>query len=371
MDSLEKSIRDSLSFLGPLNVNVQRFPLEFGPNVPWWEYIKRPQNSYKEYEYLRDNLSAFDGISIFGVSSATPKFASNSSTDVTVLGISEGHRDVYEGDFETLQGRYFTPLEFKAGRKVAILGHRPVKELFNGRSPIGKKIKIKGIKFTVIGTLEEQGAGLFGGNSLDENVYIPYQGFTQIYYVGQRGLEPNITVRGLKDDLGLVKLEYEIEGLMRKSRSLKPKEKSDFAVVRQQAVLNQIGSVFDTLSVAGWVIGGFSILVGGFGIANIMFVSVRERTNIIGIQKSLGAKNYFILFQFLFESVFLSIIGGGLGIFLVFLLSFISIGSLDLSLSINNIVLGLGVSALIGSVSGIVPAALAARMDPVIAIRSQ
>ena len=132
-----------------------------------------------------------------------------------------------------------------------------------------------------------------------------------------------------------------------------------------------LGATFDIIGIAGWVIGSFSILVGGFGIANIMFVSVRERTNIIGIQKSLGAKNYFILFQFLFESVFLSLIGGALGIFLVYLLSFANLGTLELRLSLNNVFLGLGVSVVIGVVSGIVPAALAARMDPVMAIRTQ
>jgi putative ABC transport system permease protein len=111
-------------------------------------------------------------------------------------------------------------------------------------------------------------------------------------------------------------------------------------------------------------------LVGGFGIANIMFVSVKERTNIIGIQKSLGAKNYFILFQFLFEAICLSLIGGAAGILLVFFMSFVQLGSLELILSFNNIILGLGVSSIIGVVAGIVPATLAARLDPVEAIRS-
>jgi putative ABC transport system permease protein len=371
VDSLEKGIRDSLSFLGPLNIDISRFPLEFGPNVPWWEYIKRPPSTYDEYEFLRENLKNAQGISIFGVTNTTAKFQSGSSQNLTLLGIADGHKVVYQGDFEDLQGRYFTDIEFAAGRKVAILGHRPVQELFNGQDPIGREIKLKGMKFTVIATIKEQGDGLFGGNSLDENVYIPYRAFKQIYYVGKGGLEPNITIKGKEEDVGLVQIEYETEGLLRKYRGLKPKEKSNFALVRQQAVLNQIGSVFDVLSVAGWVIGGFSILVGGFGIANIMFVSVRERTSLIGIQKSLGAKNYFILFQFLFESIFLSVLGGGIGIFMVYLLSFINLGTLDLTLTLGNIFLGLGVSAIIGMASGIIPAALAARMDPVIAIRSQ
>jgi putative ABC transport system permease protein len=174
----------------------------------------------------------------------------------------------------------------------------------------------------------------------------------------------------MEDRPGLVELEAELRGLMRIRRGLKPKEEDNFDLNRPEDITNLIGSTFDVIGIAGWFIGGFSILVGGFGIANIMFVSVRERTNIIGIQKSLGAKNYFILFQFLFEAVFLSVLGGGIGIFLVYLLSFVSLGSLDLVLTVSNVALGIGVSATVGVISGIVPAAMASRLDPVIAIRA-
>jgi putative ABC transport system permease protein len=191
-----------------------------------------------------------------------------------------------------------------------------------------------------------------------------------MYYTGRDGLEPTISAKGRDTDVGLVALENEMAGYLRAKRGLKPTQENNFALNKTEFIQNAIGSIFDVISVAGWVIGGFSILVGGFGIANIMFVSVRERTNIIGIQKSLGARNYFILFQFLFEAVCLSLIGGGSGILLVYLLSFIPLGSLDLVLSFNNIILGLGVSSAIGVVAGIVPATLAARMDPVEAIRT-
>ncbi|MDQ4140190.1 MAG: ABC transporter permease, partial [Bacteroidota bacterium] len=200
---------------------------------------------------------------------------------------------------------------------------------------------------------------------------IPYGAFSKLYSIGRGGVEPTVAIKGLDSDPGLLELEYEIQGVMRNIRGLKPREEDNFALNRPEMVAEAISSLFKVIGVAGWVIGGFSILVGGFGIANIMFVSVKERTNIIGIQKSLGAKNYFILFQFLFESVFLSLIGGGVGIFIVFLITLIPQDALKLLLSLANISLGLGVSVVIGVLSGIIPAVLASNLDPVIAIRSK
>ncbi|MEQ8582122.1 MAG: ABC transporter permease [Marinoscillum sp.] len=372
VDSLERSIKDSLNFLGTNNINVEKWPYGFGGGpYPWWKYMQRPYPTYDEYKFLKDNVKNAQGLSIFTVrGGVTAKYESSSSVDLDLLGVVHGHKDVYEIPIE--KGRYFTPQEAEAGRNVVIIGYRSATELFPDQNPVGKSIKIKGLKYHVIGVIKEEGDGFLGAPSNDENVYMPYKSFLKIYYSGQRsGVESHITVKGLDKDIGLVELEAELRGLMRKKRSLKPKEEDTFALNRPEAIANFIGSTFDVIGLAGWVIGGFSILVGGFGIANIMFVSVRERTHIIGIQKSLGAKNYFILFQFLFESVFLSVIGGGIGILLVWLLSFVSLGSLELVLSLSNIVLGLGVSAIIGMASGIIPAAMAARLDPVIAIRSQ
>ena len=368
VDSLERQINDSLSFLGRTNMDVRRFPFEFG-NIPWWEYVKRPYANYQEYEFLNENLKNAEGITIFAVSnSAKPKYGSNSMSNVNCLGVSYNHKDVYA--FKDIKGRYFTQQESLAGQNVVMIGHNIAEELFGPLNPLGRQIKLKGRKYAVIGVLPEEGSGLLGNTSNDDNIYIPYKAFTKIYYVGQRGLEPIISAKGYEDDLGLVKLEYEMKGLLRKARGLKPKENDSFSLVRQQAILNTIGGFFDALSFGGILIGGFSILVGGFGIANIMFVSVSERTSIIGLQKSLGAKNYFILFQFLFEAIFLAIVGGGIGIFIVFLLSFIPLGSLELIVTTKNIVIGMGVSTVIGTISGIIPAIKASRMDPVMAIRS-
>lgn len=371
VDSLEKSIKDSLNFLGSNNINVEKWPYGLGGGpYPWWKYMRRPHPNFAEFEYLKENVVNAAGISIIGVKeNVTAKHKSNSSTELSLVGVSYGHKDVY--DIPIDKGRYFTQNEVVSARNVAVIGYRSAKELFPNGNPIGKEIKLKGLKFYVIGTIEEEGDSFLGAPSNDDNVYLPYAALMKMYYSGRRrGIEPSITVKGLETDIGLAELEAELQGLMRRKRGLRPKQEDNFALNRPEAIANFIGSTFDVIGIAGWIIGSFSILVGGFGIANIMFVSVRERTNIIGIQKSLGAKNYFILFQFLFESVFLSLLGGGIGIFLVYLLSFLSLGSLELSLSIANVTIGLGVSAAIGMASGIIPAALAARMDPVMAIRS-
>lgn len=375
VDSLEKNIRESFSFLGAGVIYVEKWP--FTPDASgeykWWDFWKRPNASYNEFKFLQANLNTQNGMSIFAVKgNSTVKRESNSISEVELRGGSYGYSDIFEVNIA--KGRYFTRTEVESGRSVAIIGHNIANALFpNGEDPLGKDIKIKNLKFTVIAVIKREGESFLGTPSNDDNCIIPYNAFRKLYQTGTGAwdeITSRIGVKGYDSDVGLVELENEITGLLRSKRGLKPKEDDNFALNRPEAIANAIGGVFDVFGIAGWIIGGFSILVGGFGIANIMFVSVKERTNIIGIQKSLGAKNYFILFQFLFESIFLSVIGGAAGLVLVVFITFIPMGDLQVALTLKNIVLGLGVSAAIGTVSGIIPAALAARLDPVIAIRS-
>ncbi len=374
VDSLEDSIKESFNFLGANTLIVQKWPWGLGGDevYPWWKYLKRPHPTREEYKFLADNVTNASSLCITArKENIISKFRNNSSNEGILTGVSNSFKDVYELTIE--KGRYFTKQESIRGRPVAIIGHRIAKDLFTDLDPIGKAFKIKGISFYTIGKLREEGEGFLEIDSKDDEIIIPYRSFTRLYYIGKGkgGLEPYITLKGYESDLGLTQLESEVKGLMRSKRGLKPREEENFAINRPDAITEFIGTTFDIIAIAGWIIGSFSILVGGFGIANIMFVSVRERTNIIGIQKSLGAKNYFILFQFLFESIFLSLIGGILGILLAYLLSFADLGTLHLKLSFYNVFLGLGVSVVIGLLSGIVPAALAAKMDPVVAIRIQ
>jgi putative ABC transport system permease protein len=375
VDSLEKNIRDSLDFLGTGVIYIEKWPFTADNNgeYRWWDFWQRPNASYNEYKFLQANLNHQNGMAIFaGKGNMNIKRSSNSIGQVRLVGGSQGYDVVFEMNIE--KGRFFNPEELESGRNIAVIGYEVANALFlNGEDPIGKTIKIKNLKYVVAGVIKKEGQSFLGTPSKDYATIIPYQSFRRLFQTGTGEpfeLTSRIGVKGNEADVGLVELENEVRGILRVRRGLRPTEKDNFVLNRPEAIANVISGVFDIFGTAGWIIGGFSILVGGFGIANIMFVSVKERTSIIGLQKSVGAKNYFILFEFLFEAIFLSLIGGLSGLIFVYLVTFIPMGSLIVTLTVKNIVLGLGVSTAIGLISGIVPAAMAARMDPVNAIRA-
>jgi putative ABC transport system permease protein len=368
IDSLERNIRQSMAFLGDKVIYVQKFPWSFGPNYPWWKYVNRPVPDVRDFRFLQRNLEKQRGVAIFdGKGNVTLKNNNNSMEGANIWGVSFDYNIITE--VKIVNGRYFSNQEADAAREVAIIGHNVAESLFPYQDPIGKTLKIKGLRFSVIGVVEKQGSSILGGPDFDNTCFIPYGVFSKMYTT--KWSQPVIAAKGLDYDDGLIELESEIIGMMRSRRGLKPSQEDNFALNRPEMAGNAITSVFGVLTVAGGIISLFSILVGGFGIANIMFVSVKERTNIIGIQKSLGAKNFFILFQFLFEAVFLCLFGGGVGIFIVYLLTFVPLGSLEIILSFKNISIGLILASIIGVISGIVPAFVASRLDPVIAIRSK
>jgi len=270
--------------------------------------------------------------------------------------------------FELSDGRYFSALESSAGKNVAIIGHNIAENLFPNMEPVGRRIKVMGRKIDVVGRITKEGEDMFG-NSNDDIVILPVNYFKSL--VDIRDMDATIIVKA-KPLVSNDELRDELTGIMRSVRKLKPTADDNFAINETSVIIQGFEDLFNTIAIVGWIIGGFSLLVGGFGIANIMFVSVKERTGIIGIQKALGAKNYFILFQFLFEAIFLSVIGGVVGLLIVFILTLIvsSAVDFDLILTAANIWLGIGVSAAIGLISGFVPAFTASRLDPVDAMRS-
>ena len=372
VDSLEKSIKDNLSFLGTDNLRVEKWPWDFNnPSYEWWKVFRRPEPTYREYEFLKDNLLNAEAVEILtSREGVNVKYSNNSSRIDNLNGVV--FENQFFGDWEFIAGRFFTENETLTGSNAAIIGYKIMEDLF--KTPdfaIGKQLKIKGKSYTIIGVTKEQGESFGAGDSFDRQMFIPFNSFKKIFKVGRKGSNAVLRVKGNGDeDPGLVNLEYELRGLIRAKRGIKPIEDDSFAINRPEYLASFVSTIFATISIAGWVIGSFSILVGGFGIANIMFVSVKERVPIIGLQKSLGAKKYFILMQFLFESSFLSIFGGLFGIFFVFLLTLPDLGTFDLIISLENVILGVTISSVIGILAGLLPALFASNLDPVEAIRS-
>jgi putative ABC transport system permease protein len=367
VDSLEQNIRSSIKSLGNNVVYVQKWPWIFGP-YPWWKYINRPTPTYEEMLELQKSCNSVEALAFTVNARKTLKFGSYSIQNAVVEGISHDYYRIKS--FELAAGRYFTRNETTAGYHFAVIGDRIAKGLFPSTDPVGREIRIGGLKATVIGVVKKEGESMFD-NSMDSKVIIPYLFARYLMDTRTDQADPTIYAKS-KANVPTAEMIAELTGAMRSIRKLKPKATETFALNEISLLTQGFDSIFDVLGTAGWVIGGFSILVGGFGIANIMFVSVRERTSLIGIQKSLGARNFFILVQFLGESVMLSTIGGAIGLLLTWIITAIgkSVMDLEITLSGANVVLGLTVSILIGIISGFVPAYGASQLDPVEAIRS-
>ncbi|MDR6944501.1 ABC transporter permease [Mucilaginibacter pocheonensis] len=369
VDTLRNNLQNSVNKLGNNSVYIEKWPWVGSNDFPWWKYLQRPVSKLRDFNELTRRSQTAAALSYeISIDNRTIKYKSNTVDGAQIDAASKDHDKTWNFDFAS--GRYFTEMESKTGAPITNIGYDIAQNLFPGGDALGKQIKVMGRYVTVVGVFSKQGKDMLG-ISTDKEVLLPLNFAHNLIDIQNEKYRPSIIVRG-KAGIPTDDVESELQGLMRSIRSLRPGEEDNFSLNRTTMLTNALDSLFSVVNIAGLIIGGFSVLVGGFGIANIMFVSVKERTNIIGIQKSLGAKNYFILLQFLIESMILCLLGGIIGLLFVYLGTFVVKAAADIQvvLDLTNIIKGISTSLAIGVISGIIPAYFASRLDPVEAIRT-
>jgi len=367
LDWMEKSIHDSISSLGDNVIYVSKWPWGLNTNLNWWDIIKYPSVSTQDYQAVL-NRSTKAGAACFSVNQPEQiKYKKNLASDSDIWAVTPEFENIRA--FEIEKGRYFSPEELAAGKNVVLVGAVIAEKLFDKADPLGKTITISGKRANVIGVFKKEGKGGIGDDGMDQESVVPYNFGKTFINMKNNFLNATLMIKA-KENIPIQDLSDEATMILRAARRLHPGENDNFSMNRASLISQSFSGVFAGINIGGWVIGGFAILVGGFGIANIMFVSVRERTNIIGIQKALGAKKFFILQQFLVESMLLSIFGGLLGILMIFIGTLIInyLWDLNMYLTMGNMILAVIISGVIGVVAGYAPANTAAKMNPVEAI---
>lgn len=367
LDWMEKAIHDSISSLGDNVIYVNKWPWGLNTHLQWWDIIKWPVVSNDDYQAIL-NKSTRTAAACYTVTQPEQiKYRKNLASDSNVWAVTQGFDEIRS--FEIEKGRYFSPEETASGKNVTLIGAVIAEKLFENADPIGNQITISGRKAMVIGVFKKEGKGGIGDNGMDDQTLVPLNFGKTIINMKNEFLNATLMIKA-KEGIPIQELSDEATMILRAARRLAPNEIENFSLNRASLISQSFSGVFAGINIGGWVIGGFAILVGGFGIANIMFVSVRERTNIIGIQKALGAKRFFILQQFLVESMLLSILGGLLGVLLIITGTIIVnyLYQLHIYLTLENMFLAVFISGIIGIIAGYAPANAASKMNPVEAI---
>lgn len=382
VDALRSNVKRGFESLGTSNMlQVSSWPMgpeddegnialdgSSGTEYKWWEYMKRPSVTIEDFKYLR-NSSEKGGDFLYSVNSnATIKHKRSTASGVWVMSAIGGLDKVINLDMES--GRVLTQMELEGSQPLAILGKGLAESLFGEENPVGQTIKINGYSVTVIGVIAKQGQSLVTLVETDGNCIIPYNTGKIIFHLRESDGELYaIPKEGVEGDDFIA----EIKHLMRQVRRLRVGQKNNFSVNSLNLLESMLGQVMGLIQKVGWVIAAFSLLIGGFGIANIMFVSVKERTKIIGIQKALGAKRYFIMTQFLTEALILAVAGALVGVLLVWLIVTLAPipAEYDVHLSLQNVISGVMIASGIGVLSGVLPAWTAANLNPVTAMNSK
>lgn len=370
LDSMKNNIRTEMSALGSDIIYVGRWPwMDEGGEYKWWEFWRRPSMSPKELRAVQENVPGAQYATLcFTKRGLVVKHQDQELEGISGYAVTDYFDKVQ--NIEIAQGRYLSGSELQGGSNVAVIGDEVYHELFGNTNALGKTVSYLGRQFLVVGIMKKVGQDMAGFN-FDKGVIFSYYAASALLDTRSLNNDPNLIVK-VAEGRSPEDVKYEVEGALRRERKIKPGQKNDFAMNQLSEVSARLDMIFDSINLIGAIIGAFSLVVGAFGIANIMFVTVKERTKQIGLKKAIGARSRSILTEFLMEAITLCLAGGLIGIFIVLLLSLLLTYGADfpVTLSLKNFSLGIGISALVGILAGYIPARAASRLDPVVAIRS-
>ncbi len=371
LGSLEHNIQSEIKAFGTNTIYVDKWDYSAGGDgqYPWWKYIKRPSPKYEQLSQIMERTPTAKYAAFKIDRQADVEYEDNMLKSVILYGFSDDFNNIQAVDIR--YGRYISPAEFQQGSNAAVMGNQIAEELFiNPERAIGKIVSAKGKKMVIVGVIKKQGNQMIGGWQMDQALVMPYRYARTV--MDERNSNPLILVQGL-DNITNTVLKDDLKGAMRAINKLSPAQEDDFSLNDVNEWSKAFEQAFSGINIGGMVIGGISLIVGLFGVANIMFVSVKERTSQIGLKKAIGAKSRIILTEFLLEAAFLCLIGGMIGLLLVFGLTKILTGvfHFPVYISTKNLVFAIGICFFVGVLAGIIPAVIAARLNPVVAIRSK
>lgn len=365
--SLEKNIQNEVKSLGNNTIYIDKWDYSGGPDKPMWKYRARPIMKNEETVLIKQRSPLTESITYLMQSFTNISFKDEVIENATIYCINESQIKIQPLQFEV--GRYFSSSEFENGTNNCLIGYTNAEDLFGSADrAIGKQLDVKGKKVTIIGVIKKEGKSFIGWD-YDKSVMLNNKYARGLF--DPEMANPILIVKGAENTTTDA-LSQELRGVMRQIRKLSPLQEDNFSLNSVEAFSKAISDSFVTINIVGSIIGGISLIVGMFGIANIMFVTVKERTPIIGLKKAIGAKKGTILFEFLLEASILCILGGAIGLLLVYILTLILSGPLDFPvyLSAPMIFTTVCICLAVGIIAGIIPASRAAKMDPVKAIRS-
>ncbi|MDB5229105.1 MAG: FtsX-like permease family protein [Bacteroidota bacterium] len=374
VDALKNNINQSINSLGDNILFVNKWAWTFdGPsNYPWWKYFQRPNVNYDNYKYVQSKSKLAEYVTYELNPRQPPEIAykDKKTHKAQISAVTDNYGKVFQLDIA--RGRYLSTMEIGDGLNVCVIGQDIADKIFkNISNPVGMELRMDGKQLNVIGIITKKGQDLLGFN-YDKAVIVPLDYYNRNFSYDDNSIDQTLEVR-TKPGVTLEELKEELTGIMRASRKLRPKQNENFSINQLSVIAKGFEGLFDSLGMVKWVIGAFSLIVGGFGIANIMFVSVSERKALIGIKKALGARRSDILLEFLLEAIFLCMMGAVVGLALVYVMCHFASEASGMAFVLTpvNVIVAFVIAFVLGILAGIIPAYIAATMDPVEAIRSK